>query len=51
MDEKKLITILEALATEIDRLHLDIDMLKYEKKKLAQELEIYKMPKTNEKEI
>jgi hypothetical protein len=50
MDEKNLITILEALANEIDRLHSDIDMLKYEKKKLAQELELYKEPKTIDKE-
>ncbi len=51
MDEKKLITILESLANTIDNLHLEIDMLKYEKKKLAEELELYKTPKTIDKEI
>lgn len=50
MEERRLRTILESLAETIDNLHLEIDVLKYEKKKLAEELELYRMPLKKENE-
>lgn len=51
MNEKKLITVLEALASVIDDLTITIDVLKFKNEQLEKELNLYKTPTTNEKEI
>ena len=45
MEEKYLQTVLEILAREIEQLRITVDCLRYEKRKLEEELELFKAPR------
>ena len=45
MSERNTNTILEALAETIENLRIEVDILKYEKRKLEEELAIFKAPR------
>lgn len=44
MNEKKLLTLLEALVDTIESLRTEVRILKYEKKQLEERLEIFTSP-------
>lgn len=44
MSGQLLTTVLETLAKEIEELRITIDILRYEKKQLKEELELFKAP-------
>ena len=48
MNEKELVTLLETLAKEIEQLRITVDCLRYEKRKLEEEIEIMKEGKSND---